>query len=222
MKQLCSVSIMCADWLNLERELEILDHSGADMIHCDVMDGHFVPNLMMPVDMINAIAAFSPLPLDVHLMADEPDYLISSMKLRPNDVVSIHYESSRHVERLVAMVRDRGALPFLAINPATPAEMLTEILPEISGVLVMTVNPGFAGQKMVPLAPGKIRRVRQLLESRGYSDMPIEADGNCSPENIRLFKASGASIYVLGTSAVYRKQSTVAEGLASVRAILGE
>lgn len=220
MKLKCSASIMCADWMNMGGAVKELEEAKCDLIHCDVMDGHFVPNLMMPMDMINAIAASTDIPLDVHLMAEDPEYIINAMKLREGDIVSIHLESTYHVERLLVMLRNKGLRPFIALNPATPIESVIELLPELDGILIMTINPGFAAQKMVQFGPQKIARTRQFLDNHGYNYMEIEVDGNCNYPHIKDFKDAGANIFVLGTSSIYIKEMTVFEGLNNVRNIL--
>ena len=222
MKQYCSSSIMCADWLNMQNAVDDLKAVKCDYIHCDVMDGHFVPNLMMPVDLINAIGSYTDIPLDIHLMAENPDYLINNLHIRENDIISVHSESDYHVERLLNLIRSKGARAFLALNPATPAEFIGPVISELDGVLIMTVNPGFSGQKKVCFAEDKIRTVRRYLEEHGYPEMDIEVDGNCSYENIKKFKDAGANIYVLGTSAVYKENLPLGEGMKAVRAILNE
>jgi len=220
MKQQCSASIMCADWLEMGRAVAELEETGCDYIHCDVMDGHFVPNIMMPCELINAIAARTSLPLDIHLMAEEPAWIIEKLKLRPGDYVSVHYESAVHLDGVLSLIRKQGGKAMLAINPATPIECCREVLHLVDGILIMTVNPGFAGQKMVAHGPDKIARTRAWLDSCGYPDIEIEVDGNCSYENIEKMRAAGANIYVLGTSAIYRKDVTVAQGLEKVRKII--
>ena len=220
MKQYCSSSIMCADWLGMRQAVRDLERIGCDYIHCDVMDGHFVPNLMMPVDLINAVRACTDLPLDVHLMAEDPEYLIRKLDVREGDIISVHYECSRHVERMISLVREKGAKAFLALNPATPPECVGPVLPELDGVLVMTVNPGFAGQKKVCFAEEKIRSVRRYLEEKGRPEADIEVDGNCSMANLAGFREAGASIYVLGTSSLYRKGIPLEESMRQIREIL--
>ena len=220
MKQYCSSSIMCADWLNMKQAVDDLTAVGCDYIHCDVMDGHFVPNLMMPVDLINVIRRYSGLPLDIHLMAEDPGYLIEKLDTREGDIVSVHYESTYHVERMISLIREKGAKAFLALNPATPVECIGPVLPELDGILVMTVNPGFAGQKKVCFAEEKIRNVRAFLKAKGFPNLDIEADGNCSMTNIASYMDAGANIYVLGTSSLYRKGIPLQESMKQIRLLL--
>lgn len=217
MERKISASLMCADLMNLQRSVNELTQCGVEMLHCDVMDGHFVPNWMMFPDLINAVGDISDLPLDIHLMIDEPIDMISHLNLRSFDIVSISYESTSHPQRALQAVRDRGAIPALAINPGTPLCAIEELLPDIGMLLLMTVNPGFSGQKMIPQSIDKISRARQTLDSRGYTDLPIEVDGNCSFENVPLMVRAGASIIVAGTSSIFRKGLALPQGVHMLR-----
>lgn len=219
MKSTLSASIMCADPLCMQRDLDILEGSEAAYLHCDVMDGHFVPNLMLSTEIVKAVKAAYRTPLDIHLMVEQPERMLDWFPMGPGDVVSIHYESTHHVQRVLAQIRDRGATPALAINPATPLEAVREVLPDIGLLLLMTVNPGFAAQKLVPGALDKISRARRLLDERGYENLPIEVDGNCSLENIPRMEAAGASVFVVGSSSVFGKEG-LEKGLADTLAVL--
>ena len=217
MERKISASLMCADLMNLQRSINDLTQCGVEMLHCDVMDGHFVPNWMMFPDLINAVGDISDLPLDIHLMIDEPIDMISHLNLRSFDIVSISYESTPHPQRALQAVRDRGAIPALALNPGTPLCAIEELLPDIGMLLLMTVNPGFSGQKMIPQSIAKISRARQMLDSRGYTELPIEVDGNCSFENVPLMVRAGASIIVAGTSSIFRKGLALPDGVHRLR-----
>ncbi len=211
-RAILSASVMCADVLDLGAALKEIEESGIEYIHADIMDNHFVPNLMLPPELLNKLRAGTSLPFDFHIMAYEPESILSRLKLQKGDIVSVHYESTPHIDRVVSEIKKAGARAAVAINPATPIEMLSEILPELDMVLLMTVNPGFAAQ---PLAPGsieKIRRMRKLLTDRGLGHLPIEVDGNCSFENVPRMKEAGADIFVVGTSSVFKNGQTVKEG----------
>lgn len=209
---LLSASIMCADLLNLETELKKIENSGIDYIHCDIMDNHFVPNLMLPIEMLNRLRSATALPFDHHIMAENLESIIEKLDIRRNDIVSVHYESTNHLQRAVSMIKEKNGKAAVAINPATPIEMLSEILPELSIVLAMTVNPGFSGQKMAPGSIDKLSRLRRLLDSRGYENVMIEADGNCSFENAPKMYDAGADIFVVGTSSVFNKEMSIEAG----------
>lgn len=213
MKSTLSASIMCADPLRMRDDLDALSGDGVQYFHCDVMDGHFVPNLMLSTETVKAVKASYGKLLDIHLMVESPERMLDWFPMGPGDVVSVHYESTRHVQRVLSMIRDKGATPALALNPGTPLEAAREVLGDIGMLLLMTVNPGFAAQKMVPSALDKISRARAMLDALGYAHVPIEVDGNCSLENIAGMEAAGASVFVVGSSSVFGKQGARA-GLA--------
>lgn len=211
-KAILSASIMCADILNLGRDLREIEAAGIGYIHCDIMDNHFVPNLMLPMEQINRMREGTRLPFDIHIMAEHPETVLEKLVLRENDIVSVHYESTVHLQRLLQQIHDRGAKAAVAINPATPIEMLSEVLTELDMVLIMTVNPGFSGQVLVKGSFDKIRRMRELLDARGLLHVPIEVDGNCSFENVPKMYQAGAEIFVVGTSSVFKKGYTIQAG----------
>ncbi len=217
-----SASMMCADLMHLEDSVHQLEKSHVEWLHCDVMDGHFVPNWMMFPDMINALAKNSTIPMDVHLMIENPSEILPSLKLRDGDMVSFHYESTPHIQRIISMIRDRGWIPAVALNPATPLELVKEILPELGMLLVMTVNPGFAGQKLVPNGLSKISRARQIINNSETPNILIEVDGNCSLINAPLMIEAGADILVAGTSSVFNSKLSIEEGVTSLRAAMSK
>lgn len=204
-----SASIMCADWLNLKNDLKKIEAAGIDYLHYDIMDGHFVPNMMLPAELLKKIRAGTSLPYDIHIMTENPEQIILQLHLRKGDIVTVHYESTVHVQRALAQVRELGATPAIAINPATPVEMIREILPDIGMVLIMTVNPGFAGQKLVPQCIDKIRRTRQMLDEAGYPLVMVAVDGNCSFENVPMMYAAGAELFVVGSSSVFSPDMSI-------------
>jgi ribulose-phosphate 3-epimerase len=205
---------MCADPLCLRDDLDILINPAVAWFHCDVMDGHFVPNLMLSAELINAIKAAYAVPLDIHLMVEKPEAMLAWFPIGPGDMVSVHYESTPHALRALDMIRERGAKPALALNPATPLECCYELLADIDALLLMTVNPGYAGQRMVKNALDKITRARAMLDERGYCHIPIEVDGNCSLQNIPLMEEAGANIFVAGSSSVFSAEHGIERGLA--------
>ena len=200
---------MCADILNLGSALKELEAAGIGYIHCDLMDNHFVPNLMLPPEMLSKLHDATDIPFDYHLMTEKPETVIPMLKLKSGDMVAIHYESTVHLQRIISMIKSAGAFAAVAINPATPIEMLSEILPELDAVLIMTVNPGFAGQKLCPGALDKIARIKEMLRARGLNDVIIMVDGNCSFENIPKMRAAGADVFVVGTSSVFNGKTSI-------------
>lgn len=220
MRSLISASIMCASPLAMENELVQLQESGVDYYHCDVMDGHFVPNMMLSTETIKAVKKLNRLPLDIHMMVDNPAECLPWFAFGQGDIVAVHAEADRHLQRTLALIKERGATPALALNPATPLCFAQHVLPDIGMLLVMTVNPGFAGQKLVPQTLEKVTAARRMLDEQGYTHIPIEVDGNCSFENIPKMEAAGASIFVVGSSSVFDPSLGIAQGVANVRALL--
>lgn len=213
---------MCASLINLEADLRHLEEAGVEYLHIDVMDGHFVPNLMLPPDYQRALKTASVIPHDIHLMVERPESFLSLFEFGEGDIVSIHYESTPHVQRALSMVRERGATPFLAINPATPVECLRDVLFDIGGILVMTVNPGYSGQRLVPQCLQKIGRARAFAEECGQPSLLVAVDGNCSFENGPKMRAHGADIFVVGSSSVFNPTVGIADGTRRFRKLLAD
>lgn len=222
MKKQISPSMMCADWMHLKDTLTVLEAAGIEYLHIDVMDGVFVPNYTLGPDYCKAMKANCTIPLDLHLMVERPEEKLDFFPIGAGDIVAIHAESTHHLQRVLAKIRSLGAKAFVALNPATPLHVLEHILPDVDGILVMTVNPGFAGQKLIPQTLEKITQVRNFLDEKGYPQVEIEVDGNVSFENAVKMKAAGADIFVAGTSSVFAKGMTLQEGIAKLREILTE
>lgn len=217
-----SPSMMCADIADIKGTLADFEKCGIEYLHIDIMDGHFVPNFTLGTDYCKAMKKLTNIPLDIHLMINEPENKLGWFDFGEGDIVSVHVESTAHIQKALNEIKTRGAKPFIAINPGTPINVLDEIIDDIDGVLVMAVNPGFAGQKMVLSALDKIRRVRDYLDGRGRKDIEIEVDGNVSFENAVKMKASGANIFVAGTSSVFNPSFTLAEGIERFRKAIGD
>lgn len=215
-----SASIMCADMLNLSRDIAELKKAGIDYLHFDIMDGHFVPNLMLSMDIISEIRSSTDIPFDIHLMTQSPEDIIPRLKLQKGDIVSVHCESTPHVHRALTMIKDAGADAALALNPSTPIEFVREVLADIKMVLLMTVDPRYSGQKLVAQSFEKIARLRKFLDEQGYEDIAIEVDGNCSFENVPKMHLAGADIFVLGSSSLFRPGNTILENANYLRALL--
>ena len=219
MQSRISASIMCADPLHMGRDLEALARFGVDYFHCDIMDGHFVPNLMLSTETIRAVKRLNLLPLDIHLMVEHADECLAWLAFGEGDIVAVHAEGARHLQRTLAMIRDRGATPAVVLNPATPLCFAQEVLADIGMLLIMTVNPGFAGQKLVPQTLAKVTAARRMLDEAGLAHVPIEVDGNCSFANIPRMEQAGASIFVVGSSSVFDPALGVEQGVAKVRGL---
>ena len=199
-----SVSIMCADPYNFPKDLEILEECKVDYLHIDIMDGHFVPNLGIGLDYINKFRKHTNIPFDYHLMIENPDKIIPKLNLREDDLVSIHFESSYRLEETLNIAKEREIKLFLAMNPRTPVRILRSAPEWLAGINFMTVNPGFAGQQILPTSYKKMSRLKNYLKELGCPDLTIEVDGNMDLGNIEVFKNLGANIFVLGTSSVYK------------------
>ncbi|WP_072370863.1 ribulose-phosphate 3-epimerase [Thermophilibacter mediterraneus] len=194
---LVAPSVLSADFTRLADELG--DVSSADLVHFDVMDGHFVPNLTFGLDVLRAVKSATDLPVDVHLMISNPDEMVEKYLDAGADVVSFHYEATAHAHRLVSLIRDRGARASVAINPATPVCLLEPILEDLDMVLVMTVNPGFGGQSFIESSPRKVRRLRRMCDEHGVHPL-IEVDGGISSATAAAVTSAGARVLVAGSA----------------------
>ena len=220
MNKKISPSIMCAPFFELSKCVEEFENNGIEVIHIDIMDGDFVPNYTLGTDFIKALKSKTQIPLDIHLMINNPESKLDWFDFGEDDYVSVHYESSPHLQRAVSAIKAKGAKAMVAINPATPINVLESILDDIEGVLVMTVNPGFAGQKLVASTLKKIKTLREYLDECGYEHIEIEVDGNVSFENAKLMSEAGANIFVAGTSSVFFKDASLSENVVKLRKII--
>lgn len=203
-KSQISASMMCSDLIDLRETIDIFEKNGVERLHIDMMDGNFVPNFGLGVDYVRGLRKLTKIPLDLHLMIKDPEYKLQWIGIKETDTVSVHYESSFQVQRVLDWLQPFGCKRFLAINPATPVSSLEEVLDYIDGVNLLMVNPGFAGQKIVPSTMKKAEKVIKLLKDAGREDIIVEVDGNITPENAKKLRAIGASIFVCGTSAIFK------------------
>jgi ribulose-phosphate 3-epimerase len=192
-------SILSADFTRLGEEIAAVERGGAGIVHVDVMDGHFVPNITVGLPVVRSLARATRLPLDTHLMISEPGRYAEQFAEAGARMVSVHVEIDPHIHRTLAAIKNKGAQAGVVINPATPLAALEEVLQFADYVLVMSVNPGFGGQAFIPTVVEKIRRLRRQIDERGL-DVRIEVDGGIDRDNIAEVAAAGAEIFVAGTA----------------------
>ncbi len=192
-------SILSADFSKLEKEIKAVEQAGADWIHIDVMDGRFVPNITIGPVVVKSIRKTTNLPFDVHLMIVEPEKYIDSFIDAGADIITLHFEACTHIHRAVEYIKSKGKCAGVSINPATPVEILNEILPYVDIVLIMGVNPGFGGQKYISTTTKKISKLRDMIEKLEIKPL-IEVDGGVTIENAKEIKDAGTDILVAGSS----------------------
>lgn len=197
-------SILSADFSRLGDDIKAVEEAGADYIHVDVMDGHFVPNITIGPLVVQAIRPVTKLPLDVHLMIENPDRYIEEFAKAGADIISVHVEASPHLHRTVQLIKQQGVKAGVVINPATPVDSIKHIIQDVDLVLLMTVNPGFGGQAFIESIVPKIKEVSDLVQTQGLN-VEIEVDGGVNPETARLCVEAGANVLVAG-SAIYGKK----------------
>ena len=215
-----SPSILSADFGRLGEQVAEASKSGADYIHVDIMDGHFVPNLTIGPIIVSGIRTWTELPLDVHLMIEEPDRLIPDFAKAGANILTVHPEACRHLHRVIYQIKDLGVKAGISLNPGTPASVLEPVISDVDLVLVMTVNPGFGGQKYIHSVTSKIAKVRQMLDEAG-SGAELEVDGGINEETASKAVVAGARVLVAG-SAVFNDRDTVARSIARIRESLGQ
>ena len=213
MRGMLSPSLMCADMLNLQRELETLDSLSVDYVHLDFMDNKFVPNITLDASLIRAVKpVLKNMKRDIHIMAYTPQQYFERMDIGEGDIVSVHYEACDDLHDVLAEIRARGAKAFIAISPDTSVEVIYEYIAEIDGILVMTVYPGFAGQPIVEGSFEKIKAVRELIYKSGR-ELILEVDGHVSWDLCGKMRENGADLFVAGSSSVYQKGLELSEAV---------
>jgi len=217
-KDMIAPSILSADFSRLGEEITAVVKAGADVIHIDVMDGHFVPNITIGPLVVDAVRKITDLPLDVHLMISEPDRYLNSFAKAGADWITVHVETCRHLHRTIQAIKDLGKKAGAVLNPATPLESLDYVLPDLDLVMLMSVNPGFGGQSFIPSAIPKIKRLKAMIDKRGLAT-GIEMDGGIGPKTLAAASEAGANIFVAG-SAIFGKPD-YGEVIAAMRKILG-
>ena len=204
-----SPSILSANFVDLKPDIEIAQKGGADLLHIDVMDGQFVPNLSFGPGMVEAIRPITSMPLDCHLMIENPERFVTQFCQAGADIVGVHVESTPHIYRALEMIKQHGVKAEVVLNPGTPISLVEDVLPIVDQVLVMTVNPGFGGQKFISQMLPKIQRLNQLRQT-GENNFTIEVDGGINDENVASVYKAGADIAVAG-SYVFNSEDPVAQ-----------
>lgn len=209
-------SILSADFARLADAVHEAEAGGADWIHVDCMDGHFVPNLTIGAPVVKALKKETKLPLDVHLMIEKPEQLVSAFVDAGADYLTVHVEATRHLHRTIQQIRELGAKPGVSLNPATPLSCLDEILPYVDLVLVMSVNPGYGGQQFIPTSTPKVAALRRRIDEAGLWGIELEVDGGMSTHTAPEIVEAGATVLVAG-AAVFNATGTVAENIRALR-----
>ena len=211
-----AASILSADFGRLGEQVREAEAAGADWIHVDVMDGHFVPNLTIGPLVVQALRPMTKLPLDAHLMIEQPERLIPAFAKAGIDSLTVHVETCPHLHRTICQIKELGVKAGVTLNPATPLVAVEEILPDVDLALVLSVNPGFGGQSYIPGSTARIARLRNMLNERGLTEVELEVDGGIKPHNVAEIATAGATVLVVG-SAIFNRQASVAANIAALR-----
>lgn len=217
-----TVSVMCSDLMNLERDIKELERNGVDWLHIDIMDAHFVPNLTFGPDFPNAMHRVTNMPLDIHLMCEDPEFICSKIDVHAGDIISTHVELKKDFTEFAAKIHEKGAMFGVVVNPDTPVDSVAPHMAYSDMVTLMLVHPGFAGAKLVDGILDKVAEMRQWLDSNGYENVLISVDGSVSCERAELMAGMGANVFVGGTAGVYRKGMQLSESIPLLRAAISK
>lgn len=213
---------MCSDLMNLERDIKELERNGVDWLHIDIMDAHFVPNLTFGPDFPNAMHRVTNMPLDIHLMCEDPEFICSKIDVHAGDIISTHVELKKDFTDFAAKIHEKGAMFGVVVNPDTPVDSVAPHMAYSDMVTLMLVHPGFAGAKLVEGILDKVAEMRQWLDSNGYENVLISVDGSVSCERAELMAGMGANVFVGGTAGVYRKGMELSESIPLLRAAISK
>lgn len=214
-----SPSLMCANLIELKKDLDIFEENSIDFLHIDIMDGHYVPNFTLGIDFCKAVDSYSRIPLDIHLMIENVDNYIPVFSKLSNAVITIHPEVSYHPLRSIQLIKDCGVKAGIAVDPSLSVEHIKCLISELDMVCIMTVNPGYSGQKVIPRAIAKIKELSDYLDSEGL-DIDIEVDGSVSWENIPIMTGAGANVLVVGTSSIFSKGASLTENIKKLKSLI--
>lgn len=217
-----TVSVMCSDLMNLERDIKELERNGVDWLHIDIMDAHFVPNLTFGPDFPNAMHRVTNMPLDIHLMCEDPEFICSKIDVHAGDIISTYVELKKDFTDFAAKIHEKGAMFGVVVNPDTPVDSVAPHMAYSDMVTLMLVHPGFAGAKLVDGILDKVAEMRQWLDSNGYENVLISVDGSVSCERAELMAGMGANVFVGGTAGVYRKGMELSESIPLLRAAISK
>ena len=214
------VSVACADFRNLEKDIKELGECKIDFLHIDIMDGTFVPSFALSFSIMKTLHEMTTIPMECHLMIEKPERYIDIAAKSGAKYISIHAEATHHIQRILSQIRETGVRSGIALNPATPINVLDYILDDLDMIVVMTVNPGFAGQPLIPSTLNKIYEIRKLIDSKGFGNIEIQVDGNVSIDNIPKMIKAGATMLVGGTSSVFRKGHTITDSVRTIKELI--
>ena len=217
-----TVSVMCSDLMNLERDIKELERNGVDWLHIDIMDDHFVPNLTFGPDFHNPMHRVTNMPLDIHLLCEDPEFICSKIDVHAGDIISTHVELKKDFTDFAAKIHEKGAMFGVVVNPDTPVDSVAPHMAYSDMVTLMLVHPGFAGAKLVEGILDKVAEMRQWLDSNGYENVLISVDGSVSCERAELMAGMGANVFVGGTAGVYRKGMELSESIPLLRAAISK
>lgn len=212
-------SLLSADFSKLQEDITLVEEGGADVLHVDVMDGHFVPNITFGPFIVKAIKKCASIPLDVHLMIENPERYIEDFAKAGSDYITVHVEACTHIHRVLQQIKATGAKVGVSLNPGTPLSSIEEVLGDVDLILIMSVNPGFGGQSFISGALDKIKRLRQMLSERGLDHVEIEIDGGVKLDNIAEVAEAGVDIFVSG-SGIYKAEDPK-KMIADMKAVIG-
>lgn len=215
-----SASLMCGNPYTLQEDISLLKDEKIDYLHFDIMDGNFVSNIGFGLDFIHFIRKQTSLPFDFHLMVENPLKIIPQLNLHKNDIISIHFEASYYLEDILALIKSYRCNLFIALNPQTPICILDSVYQFINGINFLTINPGFSGQTILPIATEKFLRLKDFLKKKNWEHLIIEVDGNMSFSNAQKFKEMGADIFVAGTSSIFPNKRLSLDKIRQMKLVL--